>query len=200
VLQPPDHLKSPSKAQLRKQMRQQRQALAPPAQLSAASAASHRISQLPGWSEATRIALYIANDGEMDASSLEALCREDGKQLFLPVIEENSELVFGAWPSDITLVANRFGIPEPGADVERCSASAMDVVVLPLVAWDLRGGRLGMGGGFYDRTFAGVNGPLLVGLAHSLQQVSFVPQDPWDISMNFVVTDTALHCCKVETN
>ena len=56
-----------------------------------------------------------------------------------------------------------------------------------------------MGGGFYDRALAGVTGPLLVGLAHAIQQVDSMPRDPWDISMDFVVTDTALHCCKVET-
>jgi 5-formyltetrahydrofolate cyclo-ligase len=187
-----------SKAQLRRQMRLQRQALDPPAQLSAASAVSRHIIGLPGWAEATRIALYLANDGEIESSSLEAVCRKEGKQLFLPVIEEHSELVFASWDTNTTLQANRFGIPEPARDAKRCNASALDIVVLPLVAWDLQGGRLGMGGGFYDRAFAEVKGPLLVGLAHSQQQVPLVPRDPWDIAMDFVVTDTALHRCKVE--
>tara|TARA_R110001592_G_scaffold363043_1_gene679691 strand:- start:180487 stop:181065 length:579 start_codon:yes stop_codon:yes gene_type:complete len=191
---------SPSKAQLRKHMRQQRQALKPPAQLRAASAVSRRVNQLPGWSEATRIALYLANDGEIETSSLEAVCRSEGKLLFLPVINENNELEFALWDSAMTLQANRFGIPEPAADAERSSVSALDIVLLPLVAWDLHGGRLGMGGGYYDRALAGVDGPLLVGLAHALQQVARVPGDPWDISMDFVLTEAALHCCRVETN
>lgn len=189
-----------NKAQLRKRMRQQRQALDPPAQLRAASAVSSRVTQLPGWSAATRIALYLANDGEIDTSSMEAVCRNEGKQLFLPVIDESNELKFARWDSAVTLQTNRFGIPEPGADAERSSVSALDIVLLPLVAWDLHGGRLGMGGGYYDRALAGVDGPLLVGLAHALQQVARVPGDPWDISMDFVLTDAALHCCRVETN
>ena len=57
-----------------------------------------------------------------------------------------------------------------------------------------------MGSGFYDKTLAGVRGPLLIGLAHTMQQVPHVPTDPWDVSMDFVVTDTALHCCKVDKN
>lgn len=190
---------TPSKAQLRAHMRQQRQALDAPAQLAAANAVSSLISQLPGWPASTRIALYLANDGEIDTSTLAALCRDQGKQLFLPVIKENSELEFAAWDTNSTLQVNRFGIPEPGGEAERCSALALDIVILPLVAWDLQGGRLGMGGGFYDRALAGVTGPLLVGLAHAIQQVDSMPRDPWDISMDFVVTDTALHCCKVET-
>ena len=71
---------------------------------------------------------------------------------------------------------------------------------MPLVAWDLQGGRLGMGSGFYDRALAGVSGPLLVGLAHAMQQVSCVPSEAWDIAMDFVVTDNAMHRCKEETH
>lgn len=185
-----------SKAQLRADIRQKRQALGQQAQFAAATAVSTHLAQLPGWSDARRIALYLANDGEIETTPLEALCRNKGKQLFLPVIDEKSQLEFAAWDKDRTLVVNRFGIPEPRSEAERSSASALDIVILPLVAWDLQGGRLGMGGGFYDRTLAGVSGPLLVGLAHSMQQVPCVPSDPWDISMDFVVTDTALHDCR----
>ena len=184
----------------RAHMRQQRQALDAPAQLAAANAVSSRITQLPGWSVASRIVLYLANDGEINTSPLAALCRTQGKQLFLPVIKANSELEFARWDTNITLQVNRFGIPEPDAGAERCDASALDIVIVPLVAWDLQGRRLGMGGGFYDKALAGVSGPLLVGLAHTMQQAPCVPSDPWDISMDFVLTDTALHCCKVETN
>jgi 5-formyltetrahydrofolate cyclo-ligase len=187
-----------SKAQLRAHIRQQRKAQDPAAQLAAANAVSAHLTQLPGWPEASRIALYLANDGELDTSSVEALCRNEGKQLFLPVIKANNALEFARWHTNVTLQVNRFGIPEPGADAERCCASALDIVILPLVAWDLQGGRLGMGGGFYDKTLAGVHGPILIGLAHTMQQVPCVPNDPWDVSMDFVVTDTALHCCKVD--
>jgi len=189
-----------SKAKLRTHKRQQRQAMDAPAQRAAADAVSGLITQLPGWPSASRIALYLANDGELDTSSVEALCRNEGKQLFLPVIKVNNELEFARWDTNVTLQVNRFGIPEPGADAERCCASALDIVILPLVAWDLQGGRLGMGAGFYDKALAGVSGPLLIGLAHTMQQVPCVPNEPWDVSMDFVVTDTALHCCKVDKN
>ena len=189
-----------SKTQLREHLRQQRRALSPEAQLGAATAAASKITRLPGWPPAKRIALYLANDGEIDTSPLAALCREEGKQLFLPVIQEQGELEFARWDSDLTLQTNRFGIPEPGSDAERCDLSALDIVILPLVAWDSQGGRLGMGGGYYDRALAGVSGPLLVGLAHALQQVPRVPRDAWDISMDFVLTDSALHYCKVARN
>jgi len=191
---------TPSKTQLREHLRQQRRALTPQAQLGAATAAANRASQLPGWLAAKRIALYLANDGELDTSAVATLCRREGKHLFLPVIREDRALEFAKWDTGMTLRANRFGIPEPGAEAERCPIPALDMLLLPLVAWDLQGGRLGMGGGFYDRTLAGVSGPLRVGLAHTLQQVPRVPRDTWDIALDWVLTDTGLHCCKAVTN
>lgn len=182
---------------MRKTLRLRRKRLSRSAQLTAAEAVTNRVTELPGWPAFRRIALYLANDGEVDTKPLSTGCRAAGKQLFLPVIDAGKMLHFAEWADGDKLLANRFGIPEPPPAATRCDARELDVVVLPLVAWDRRGGRLGMGGGFYDRTLAGVEGPLLVGLAHSLQEVPAVPRDDWDVSLDFVVTDTALHQCRV---
>lgn len=186
----------PCKAQLRAQMRRRRLGLSPSAQSIAARAITNYIPRLPCWTGADRVALYLANAGEVDTTPLGALCRTAGKRLFLPVIEPDNTLVFAAWAQDGELIPNRFGIPEPPPEAERCAASGLDIIFLPLVAWDRLGGRLGMGGGFYDRTLAGVEGVTLVGLAHALQEVPQVPCDDWDVQLNFVVTDTALHHCQ----
>lgn len=185
-----------SKALLRKQMRQQRQALDPAAQLAAAEAVALHITQLPHWSDASRIALYMACDGEIDTAPLIAGCLSAGKNVFLPVIRSQNLLEFAAWREGDTLVANRYGIPEPGPEAQRCTTAALDIIALPLVAWDQLGGRLGMGAGFYDRALAGTRGSLLVGLAHSLQELPEVPRDDWDVPLDFVVTEVALHCCQ----
>ena len=185
-----------SKVQLRNELRQRRQALSPGAQLAAAQAAVTFIQQLPDWPGAQRIALYLAADGEIDTTELAALGRSQGKQLFLPVIEQDDHLSFAAWLPDSPLAANRYGIPEPPEDAKRCATNTLDIIFLPLVGWDLQGGRLGMGGGFYDRTLAGVSGPVLVGLAHSVQQVDCIPREDWDIPLNFIATDTALYFCQ----
>jgi 5-formyltetrahydrofolate cyclo-ligase len=186
----------PSKAQLRQEMRRRRQALGPLSQLAAAEAASDHITRLAAWPSARRVALYLANDGEVDTSPLAALCRLSGKQLFLPVIEQTNLLEFVEWASGDELLPNRFGIPEPPAHSPRCPATGLDIMVLPLVAWDRRGGRLGMGGGFYDRALAGIKGPVLVGLAHAVQEVPQLPREDWDIALDFVITPSALHQCR----
>lgn len=183
------------KAQLRKKLRSQRQALTTSAQQIAATRVVDHFIQLPRWQSSRRIALYLPNDGEIGTACLATRCREAGKQLFLPVITGSGLLEFASWTADDELVLNRFGIPQPLEKARRCPVADLDILTLPLVAWDHLGGRLGMGGGFYDRTLAGSGGTLTVGLAHALQQISKVPQDDWDIALNFVATDTALHYC-----
>ncbi|RLA47315.1 MAG: 5-formyltetrahydrofolate cyclo-ligase [Gammaproteobacteria bacterium] len=182
-----------SKIQLRRTLRHRRQSLSVEQQAVAAQAVSRHIAHLPGWRTAQRIALYLAADGEIETTPLSELGRAQRKQLFLPVIQDDDSLCFAAWLPDSPLFANRFGIPEPPAHASRCPAEDLDIIFLPLVGWDLQGGRLGMGGGFYDRTLADIAGPLLVGLAHANQQVDCIPREQWDISLNFIVSDAALH-------
>jgi len=188
---------SPSKALLRRQMRQGRRALQAAQQLAAAESAALHLTRLPNWHSADRIAVYLASDGEIDTGPLSARCRNAGKVLFLPHISSQNLLEFAAWQTNDTLVPNRYGIPEPPLQAKRCTPTELDIIVLPLVAWDRRGGRLGMGGGFYDRALAGARGPcLLVGLAHSLQELPEVPRDDWDVPLDFVATEITLHCCQ----
>ena len=186
----------PCKAQLREKLRQQRRALGPQDQSAAAAAAAIHITRIPRWPTARLIALYLPSDGEVDTTPLGAVCRAAGKQLFLPVIGEKNLMDFAEWRQGSELIANRYGIPEPPDTAKRCAAAALDIIVMPLVGWDKTGGRLGMGGGFYDRALAGVKGPLLVGLAHSVQQLPHIPRDDWDVPLDYVVTDSALHCCQ----
>lgn len=184
---------SPSKAQLRSTLRQRRNALVLSERQTAAHALTQHVVSLPAWTAARRIAVYLAADGEIDTQPIERLARAQEKQVYLPVIGDDLRLAFAAWQAGAPLSPNRFNIPEPAPGSTRCPASDLDIIFLPLVAFDVRGGRLGMGGGYYDRTLSGVDGPVLVGLAHACQQVESVPVDAWDITLDFIATDVALH-------
>ncbi len=181
------------KAQLRNTLRRQRKALSPTAQNIAAQALLRSVAALPLWTKAQRIALYLAADGEIDTGPLVDLARNLGKELFLPVISDDNHLYFAHWLAADTLSNNRFNIPEPPATARRCPLAELGIIFLPLVGWDPSGGRLGMGGGFYDRALAGISGPLLVGLAHDGQRLQEVPQESWDIRLDFIATDAALY-------
>jgi len=181
------------KTQLRSSLQQHRQTLSPSTQRAAAKALTNAVVDLPNWASAQRIALYLSANGEIDTKPLAKIARGVGKQLFLPVINDDNSLSFARWHADDMLSNNRFNIPEPPTSAPRCAVTELHIIFLPLVGWDLHGGRLGMGGGCYDRTLAGNSGPLLVGLAHDSQRVKEVPQDSWDIRLDYIATDAALY-------
>ena len=184
-----------SKARLRHELRALRRSIDTRQRTAASEAVAGHIQQLPGISGHQRFALYLPADGEVDTGPLITILRAQGKQLFLPVIREDKVLDFAPWNNGDELQPNRYGIPEP-AGVEPGDTVALDVIFMPLVGWDQSGGRLGMGGGFYDRSLQGVNGPLLVGLAYTVQECAVLPLEAWDVCLDFVATETALLRCQ----
>jgi 5-formyltetrahydrofolate cyclo-ligase len=114
----------------------------------------------------------------------------------LPCIQPDGTLRFAPWRPGDPLVSNRFGIPEPDlAPTSQLEARAMAVILLPLLGFSRDGARLGMGGGFYDRTLAfraaspSPPPPRLVGVAYAAQEVPAWPQDPWDVRLDAIVTE-----------
>ncbi len=114
----------------------------------------------------------------------------------LPVLSPGRVLRFAAWQPGAALRTNRYGIPEPDVEDDTLlDADAMAMVVTPLLAFDARCQRLGMGSGWYDRSFAfrrdGVPPPLLVGAAFEGQRVDGLDEQPWDVRLDAVCTDVA---------
>lgn len=182
------------KSDLRQRMRQRRRQLSSGQQALAARGLAEQCPLLPGWADATRIALYQAVDGEVGTAALAESIRNSGRTPFLPVVD-GELLRFAEWQHEATLTANRFGVGEPREDLERYAATELDILCVPLVAWDRSGGRLGMGGGYYDRTLEREPRPLIVGLAHSCQEVEQLPRDEWDVTMDWVVTESGCLRC-----
>ena len=137
---------------LRKTMRARRKQLTTDALKLSAENLSVAIRKTAEYQRSEHIAVYHAINGEADLSAFINSAVAEGKHCYLPLIH-NNELLFIRHHQDSSLVKNRMGIPEPiyqrSAEV---SASSLDLVCMPLVAYDNRGNRLGMGGGFYDRT------------------------------------------------
>jgi len=145
-----------------------------------------------------RIACYLVNDGEIDPAPLVARLWRCGKSVYLPVLH-GSRLWFQRYAADTPLIRNRFGIPEPDRPAgRRIALRALDLVLMPLVAYDPDGARVGMGGGFYDRTFAYLRHPgrwarpRLVGLAHAFQRVANIAARPWDVPLFAAATERGI--------
>lgn len=156
----------------------------------------------PLFKRTRRLALYLPADGEVDPNDIIENAWSFGKQVYLPVLVPflHNRLWFVRYTPDTQLVANRFGIAEP--DVvhgHRLAPQALDLVLTPLVGFDARGNRLGMGGGFYDRSFAYLHKrrswrkPRLVGLAFEFQQLAQLPAHAWDVPLSAVATETDWH-------
>lgn len=174
---------------LRQQMRARRRALTFAQQLQAAEGLLHQLQQLSLWNNAQHIALYMSCDGEIGTFDLiHQLWREE-KQVYLPVVDEQW-MHFVLFTPDTPLEGNRFNVPEPlGVPV---SSDTLDLICVPLTAFDAQGHRLGMGGGFYDRCFAHHDAstkPQLIGLAHDFQQVDCIETQMWDVPLMGIVTD-----------
>ena len=186
-----------SRTELRKHLRRKRQSLSFEQQQQASEQLALNLLKHPDLHRARHIGIYLANDGEIDPHLYIDLARRKGIHFYLPILHPiyPGKLVFSPYFDGIRLSANRFGIPEPPFPrSRRRPAWALDAVLFPLVGFDENGGRLGMGGGFYDRTFAFSRirpgmAPKLIGLAHDFQKVRELPIEPWDVPLHGVVTD-----------
>lgn len=187
-----------TRQQLRQQMRRARRALTAQQQKFAAQNLLGNISTLPEFIRADHIAIYLPADGEIDPRPLLERCWAMGKKTYLPVLHpiRHNRLWFAPYDASTPMTRNCYSIEEPRLDkAPRRPAWALDLVLLPLVAFDAQGGRMGMGGGYYDRTFAfsqrqkGLRGPALIGLAHELQRVDQLPVESWDIPLAGILTD-----------
>lgn len=191
-----------SKPALRQQMRERRRALDEHNQVAAADALCGRIAATRLFQSSRRIALYYPADGEIDPTALLERAWATGKRCFLPVLWpiHGNELRFAPVEPDTRLDTNRYGIPEPRVGPRRWKrAREIDLLIIPLVAADRDGNRLGMGGGYYDRSLAFLarhrlwRRPRLLGAAYEFQIVKRLPAEPWDIRLNAVATDQDLY-------
>ena len=142
-----------------------------------------------------RIGLYLPFGGEADCLQMLNSEKLRKKRIFLPVLAKN-HLRFAELFSDSEMRPNRFGILEPAhTRATLLQPAELDVVVTPLVAFDERCNRIGMGAGFYDRSFAfrtrrsKWRKPLLIGAAYDFQRLPSIPAEPWDVALDLVVTD-----------
>ncbi|MDY6921249.1 MAG: 5-formyltetrahydrofolate cyclo-ligase [Pseudomonadota bacterium] len=201
ALELPDN-STPPKQQLRKMLRARRRNLSRQQQKTASMALCRQLSQLPEFIFGRRIAAYIPNDGEIDPQPLLELAWRLGKSVYLPILHPFAagRLLFMTHNPEQVLAKNRYGIPEPLCrQTHYCPIWTLDLVLTPLVGFDEAGNRMGMGGGFYDRTFAFLNhhgkprNPTLVGVAHECQKVEALPSERWDIAMRKIVTERAVY-------
>lgn len=193
----PDHTNL-SRPQLRRLLRHNRRALSPAEQRQAAKGLYRQLAQNPLFRRARHVSLYLPMDGEIDPRLLLRTAQKRGKTTYLPVLSAwpRTKMVFQRVRPGEKFKPNRFRIPEPRINARRQRKIwTLDLVLMPLVGFDPEGGRLGMGGGFYDRSLAYLarrkawRKPVLLGLAHECQKVAKLAVASWDVPLAGTVTD-----------
>lgn len=178
--------------QLRQQIRKTRANLTALQQQQAEDSITQQALALIEERNAQHIALYISFDGEISTDKLIKILWAQGKQVYLPVLHpfNPNHLLFLRYLPDTPMLKNKFGIWEPKLNVQNVlPLDELDILFTPLVAFDKQGNRLGMGGGFYDRTLQNWQNTsfIPVGLAHQCQQVEQLPTEVWDVPLHQIL-------------
>ncbi|UTP73756.1 5-formyltetrahydrofolate cyclo-ligase [Alteromonas sp. LMIT006] len=185
-----------TKHELRQKLRHLRRGFTTAYQTMTAAKLCARLIEHDSIKNSQHIAVYLAFDGEVSLQPFFEWAWQAQKSLYLPILEPDKDgfLLFQLYTPKTKMQANKFAILEPVLDRSRCiDANQLDLICTPLVGFDEHCMRFGMGGGFYDRTLADLvsqpERPEFIGIAHSVQQVPKLPVNPWDIPMDYVITE-----------
>jgi len=188
----------PGHDELRQRNRKQRAQLEASQLEAAADALAERILSLDEYRQAQRVAAYFAVNGEIGLDPLIDHALAQGKNVYLPNLDQLA-LRFSPYFHSQKMRINKFRLPEPDVDdSEMLLPGELDLVLAPLVVFDGERNRIGMGGGFYDRSFAfrkrpENSKPMLIGVAHELQKVERIVPQEWDVRLDMIVTDQAVY-------
>lgn len=187
-----------NRADIRQLIRHKRQHLDQNTQNQQANLLAEKLKAHVKIADAKSVAIYLSNDGELNTQHFINNCWQRNVKTYLPVIHPFSKghLLFLHYHQHTLMKENKYGIAEPKLNVlDVLPVTKIDIIFTPLVAFDSSGARLGMGGGYYDRTLASwfaqkdvSQKPYPIGLAHDFQQVAKVPTEPWDIPIPEIIT------------
>jgi 5-formyltetrahydrofolate cyclo-ligase len=178
-----------NKAALRTHYRQQRRALSDEERQTAEQQIVTVIQANPSFLAAQHIGVYLAFDGEANLQTLIQYAWQQGKTLYLPQLASQQQLCFVHYTAKTTLLKSSHGTLEPhGGDAT--PAHALDLLLIPLLAFHPQGHRLGMGAGCYDRTLMHTGDkPVRMGIGFACQQCDTLQADPWDIPLHHIITE-----------
>jgi 5-formyltetrahydrofolate cyclo-ligase len=184
------------RGEARRALRQRRREATPAERMAAGDAVAAALLAHPRFPSAGYVAGYWATHGEVPLHLLQMRLPQ-GLVWCLPCVQADGTLQFAPWRPGDPLVSNRYGIPEPElAIASLLPAREMALVVVPLLGFSAEGHRLGMGGGYYDRSFAfrkdAPAPPWLVGAGYSFQKLETLATQPWDVRLDAIATEQGI--------
>jgi 5-formyltetrahydrofolate cyclo-ligase len=187
---------SVEKQVIRRDLRERRRGLSAALVEAASVAVCDQLRVFPPFQAAASVVAYLSHEKEISIHPLLEEIGQSESRLYLP--DTATPQGFVRWHPGSPLVNGRGGVPQPAAGLAEVPATPA-IVLIPIVAWNEWGARLGRGGGFYDRILATLTeGFTRVGLAYEFQEFPKLPQDEWDVSMQYVITERRVVTCRGE--
>lgn len=192
-----------SKSRIRRQLILQRKQLSPRTRLQKSQLITIHLLASSIWQEAHSLGCYLTHRAEVDTSLLIKHCWQQHKHCFLPATQAAKIMYFLPYTQTTSLEQNDYGISQPIWQAELSKpVEQLDLILMPIVAFDKSGTRLGSGAGYYDRILAFkqqqlLTKPLLLGLAYDFQQVPSLTKEPWDIGLDGIITESGLRLFKL---
>ncbi|CAC9962097.1 5-formyltetrahydrofolate cyclo-ligase (EC 6.3.3.2) [uncultured Gammaproteobacteria bacterium] len=180
---------------LRQLLRQQRRDITSVDRISFAKSLLLQVQKIVNFQHGQKIAIYLPNDGEIDTKYIQNFLKKQEISTYLPILVGKS-LEFAKIGENFR--NNQYGIPEP-VSTDIISAEQLDILFIPLVGFDADKNRIGMGGGYYDRTLAfkkqqkTAKNPKIVGLAFDCQQVEKLEVQEWDVPLDAITTPSKIY-------
>lgn len=197
--------KNSNRHHIREIIKEKRIQITPAEREKSGLAAANHLEQSELFKQSHHIACYLTKGAEFSTHAIIEVIWRYKKQCYLPVVDpvKPHEMFFVRYEKQDKLIKNRFGIDEPALDQQKTiSPKLLDLVLMPLFAFDQAGNRVGSGGGYYDHVFSflkqnqKLKKPVLCGLAYTLQEVSHIEYQSWDVPMNYILTEKGLVFCR----
>lgn len=191
-------MKQQINTKIRNNILEMRKKLTPEFQYKSSKKICTKISELSEFQNAKKVAFYKSINEEVTLQDLIDTSLNKGKYCYLPVVDDDNSLFFLPINAQSLLVENKFKILEPQGDknIAECSEK-IDIIIVPLVAFNKDGARLGMGKGYYDRALANNNNSLLIGVAYEFQLQPNIKPQPWDVQLHAIVTEKNIYWSKL---
>lgn len=186
-----------AKKSQRRQIKAQRRAIHPFKRMRASHCAANILCSSLLLRRAKRIGSYLDVQGEFPTAAINDVLIKRGKALYFPSIHDfrNGGMHFVQWTKSSRLKVNKFNIPEIFPDTPTPFSNELDLVLLPLLGFDVSGNRLGMGGGFYDRyltSYSTRKRPFALGVAYNIQRLGQIKAEQWDYPLDAILTESGI--------
>lgn len=182
------------KNHIRKLLIQKRNELSAEALEQASKIISAKILNLECYINAKSIGFYVSINNEADISFVWQHAVNHRKKCYFPKVMDKNSMIFLPGDSLSEFTKNKWGILEPSVkESYSLPVSELNLLLVPLVAFDVLGSRIGMGKGFYDKALLKNNSTILVGVAYEFQRVDFIKSETWDVKLDIIVTEKRVY-------